>query len=77
MTLLEYIKQLQSKTDVDELASKCGTSVGQLKQVAYGHRRASASLAIDLDRETGGVVACEETRPDIDWAYLRGRQRAA
>ncbi|ANI16787.1 hypothetical protein A9C11_23690 [Pseudomonas citronellolis] len=77
MTLLEYIKQLQSKTDVDELASKCGTSAGQLKQVAYGHRRASASLAIDLDRETGGVVACEETRPDIDWAYLRGRQRAA
>ncbi|HBO8763220.1 MULTISPECIES: transcriptional regulator [Pseudomonas] len=77
MTLLEYMKQLETKTDVSDLASKCGTSVGQLKQVAYGHRRASASLAIDLDRETGGVVACEETRPDIDWAYLRGRQRAA
>ncbi|QIE84953.1 MULTISPECIES: transcriptional regulator [Pseudomonas aeruginosa group] len=77
MTLLEFIKRLDRKTELDGLATRCGTSVGQLKQVAYGHRRASAALAIDLDRETSGAVPCEETRPDIDWAYLRGRKSAA
>lgn len=77
MTLLEYIKQLESKAGLDALASRCGTSVGQLKQVAYGHRRANASLAIALDRETDGKVPCEVTRPDVDWGYLRGSAVAA
>ena len=30
------------------------------------------SLAISIDRESGGQVPCETTRSDVDWAYLRG-----
>lgn len=70
MTLLDYIKPLD-KAALIALARRCGTTPGQLKQVAYGNRRASASLAIALDRETEGAISCESTRPDIDWAYLR------
>ncbi|OLU23102.1 hypothetical protein BVH03_23015 [Pseudomonas sp. PA15(2017)] len=72
MTLIDFIKGLD-KEALEGFAACCGTSLGQLKQVAYGHRRASAALSISLDRETGGRVPCEETRPDIDWAYLRGK----
>lgn len=25
-----------------------------------------------IERATGGTVTCEELRPDVDWAYLRG-----
>ncbi|MDT4679101.1 transcriptional regulator, partial [Escherichia coli] len=25
-----------------------------------------------IEKATGGAVTCEELRPDIDWAYLRG-----
>lgn len=74
MTLHEYLKDLD-KASIEALASRCKTSTGQLKQVAYGFRRASPVLAIDLDRETQGAVPCEALRPDIDWAYLRDRQR--
>lgn len=70
MTLSEYLKTMD-KEGLEALASRCGTSVGQLKQVAYGNRRASAGLAVSLDRETSGVIHCEVLRPDIDWAYLR------
>lgn len=70
MTLSEYLKKMD-KEGLDALAKRCGTSVGQLKQVAYGNRRASAGLAVSLDRETGGEIRCESLRPDIDWAYLR------
>lgn len=70
MNLLEFIKALD-KQALQTLAGRCDTTPGQLKQVAYGHRRANAALAIALDRETLGLVPCEETRPDIDWAYLR------
>lgn len=71
MTLHDYIKALD-KPALDAFAARCLTSAGQLKQVAYGNRRASAGLAVCIERETQGVVTCEQLRPDIDWAYLRG-----
>ncbi|WP_095065337.1 YdaS family helix-turn-helix protein [Pseudomonas sp. Irchel s3f19] len=70
MTLSEYLKTMD-KEGLAAFARCCGTSAGQLKQVAYGNRRASAGLAVSLDRETGGAIRCEDMRPDIDWAYLR------
>lgn len=71
MDLLSFIKALDAGQQ-DQLAAAVGTSVGQLKQVAYGNRRASAQLAISIDRCTSGQVPCEVLRPDIDWQYLRG-----
>lgn len=72
MSLHAYIKKLD-RDELDQFANRCKTTAGQLKQVAYGNRRAGAGLAVNLDRETGGQVTCEELRPDIDWAYLRQR----
>lgn len=74
MTLLDFIKPLD-KVGLQKLAESCQTTPGQLRQVAYGNRRASAGLAIALDRASGGEIPCEETRPDIEWAYLRGTAR--
>lgn len=70
MTLLDYIKGLNG-AQLEAFALACDTSAGQLKQVAYGNRRANAGLAIAIDRETTGMVICEMLRPDIDWQYLR------
>lgn len=70
MTLLEYIKILDD-VQLKTFASRCNTSVGQLKQVAYGNRRANAALSISIDRHSDSRVTCESLRPDIDWQYLR------
>ena len=75
MSLHAYIKVLD-KTTLDSLAGRCETTAGQLKQIAYGNRRASVVLAVSLERETKGAVKCEQLRPDVDWAYLRGAQAA-
>lgn len=75
MSLHNYIKGLD-KAQLEGLAQRCQTSVGQLKQVAYGNRRAGAGLAVCLERETQGAVTCESLREDIDWQYLRGTQAA-
>jgi hypothetical protein len=53
------------------LAMRCETTFGHLRNVVYG-KDCGEKLAIAIDRETGGVVRCEELRPDVDWAYLRG-----
>lgn len=62
------------KTAREDLARRCDTSVGQLQQVAYGFRRCGEKLAIAIERETAGQISCEQLRPDVDWAYLRGTQ---
>ena len=76
MRLLEYMKALDAVA-LSKMAIACRTTVGQLRQVAYGNRRASTALAIAIDRCTEGEVPCEELRPDIDWKYLRGRSATA
>lgn len=75
MKLLDYIKPL-TKEQLEEFAESCGSTVGQIKQVAYG-RRASAELAIRIDIASQGKVCCEDIRGDIDWNYLRGTNAAA
>lgn len=73
MTLHDYIKLLDKHT-LESFAARCGTSVGQLKQVSYGNRRPGAALAISIERESLRSVVCEDMRPDIDWAYLRNSE---
>lgn len=75
MSLHAYIKNLD-KAKLDGLAARCETTTGQLRQIAYGNRRASVRLAVSLERETQGEVACKQLRPDVDWAYLRGSTAA-
>ena len=70
------LKSYWDRLDIPQrkaLAERCGTTFGHLRNVAYGYKPASESLAINLDRETGGQVPCETVRPDVDWAYLRSR----
>ncbi|MES2625934.1 MAG: YdaS family helix-turn-helix protein [Pseudomonadota bacterium] len=70
MTLFEFVKTLD-KDQLISFAERCGTSEGQIKQVAGGHRRAGESLAINIERETAGAITCDSLRPDVDWNYIR------
>lgn len=45
-----------------------------------GKRKVPAGVCPAIERATKGVVRCEDLRPDVDWAYLRGtgkKKRAA
>eukprot|EP01031_Cornospumella_fuschlensis_P049160 gene49160-biopygen39398 len=75
MKLLEYIRTM-SQEELSAFAERTGSTVGQIKQVAYG-RRASAELAIRIDIASCGDVTCEDIRSDINWAYLRGSDSAS
>lgn len=71
MNLNAYLKSL-SLDERDEFARRCGTSAAHLRNVGYGQKPCGESLAINVERESAGAVTCEELRPDVDWAYLRG-----
>lgn len=81
MTLLELLES-KSPTEQQSFAKACGSrSVLYLYHVARGHKRVGESLAINIERESGGSIRCEDLRPDVDWAYLRStkpkKRRAA
>lgn len=73
MKLRAYILTIP-KSERNAFAKRCGTSLGMLQQVAYGARSSGEKLAIAIERESSRAVTCEELRPDVDWAYLRGTQ---
>ncbi|MFV5212807.1 transcriptional regulator [Azonexus caeni] len=52
-------------------AAKLKVPPSLLSQWRTGVRRVPAERCPDIERESGGIVTCEELRPDVDWAYLR------
>ncbi len=64
-----YLSMTQDQRDA--FAARCETTGGHFRNVVYG-KTCGEKLAIAIERESLGVVRCEEMRPDVDWAYLRG-----
>lgn len=63
MELKQYLSRLASG-DRAKFAEQCGTSIGHLRNVAYGIRPASTELAVSIERESGGSVTRIEMFPD-------------
>lgn len=57
-------------------AKMFGVSVPAVYLWKSGQRTFPAELCPIAERETGGIVRCEEMRPDVDWAVLRGTSPA-
>ena len=59
------------------LARHIGVSPVLISQWANGHRPVPAERCPEIEKATSGEVTCEELRPDVDWAYLRGANTKA
>lgn len=73
--LLTYLNSLP-KAERQGFVTRCITSEGYLRKAISKGQRLGESLCINLDRESGGAVRCEDLRPDVDWAYLRASNPA-
>lgn len=58
-----------------DLAERIGVSRSYLSQMASGVSPISPERAVEIEKATKGCVTCEELRPDVDWAYLRGTRK--
>ena len=54
------------------LACTLGASVPAIYSWRNGTRSFPAELCPSIQKATSGEVRCEDLRPDVDWAYLRG-----
>jgi len=69
--LRTYINDLPVQ-DQALFAVRCGTTIGYLRKALSVGARIGESICINIERESLGAVRCEDLRPDVDWAYLRG-----
>ncbi len=51
------------------LAALLGVTPGAVSQWESG--KVPIQHCIEIEKATGGLVRCEELRPDMDWHYLR------
>lgn len=54
-----------------EFAKKLGVTQGTIGFWLH-NKPPTIERAIDIEKMTEGKVRCEDLRPDVDWAYLRG-----
>jgi hypothetical protein len=66
MELIDYLKSLDGDDALESFALRVGTTLGHLRNVAYGQRVASAALAAQIEIESKGLVQKSALRPD-DW----------
>jgi DNA-binding transcriptional regulator YdaS (Cro superfamily) len=64
MNLKSYLRTLKI-CEREPFASRCGCSLQHLRFVAYGAKRCSETLALAIERETGGQVTVAELRPQF------------
>jgi DNA-binding transcriptional regulator YdaS (Cro superfamily) len=70
MKLIDYLNALPVQAR-ENFAARCGTSFDYLRQVGYGNRPCSETLAINLERESDRALICETLCPKADWAFIR------
>ena len=73
--LLNYLNGMPVPAQ-EAFAKRCDTTIGYLRQIAYGHRACGAALAINIERESKRALLCEELCPvGVDWSYIRANRR--
>jgi DNA-binding transcriptional regulator YdaS (Cro superfamily) len=68
--LRKYLNSLAKERRAQFVAA-CDTSEGYLRKAISTGQKLGGDLCISIDRESSGIVTCEDLRPDADWAYLR------
>ncbi|WP_409266851.1 transcriptional regulator [Massilia sp. BHUDP2] len=59
------------------LGEQLGVTKGAVGQWKLPGRQVPAEHCPTIERITGGVVRCEDLRPDVDWQVIRSSGRRA
>jgi DNA-binding transcriptional regulator YdaS (Cro superfamily) len=70
MNLKTYLNSLPPH-ERQAFGERCGTSFAYLRQIGYHNRTCKIDMAINLERESGGVLLCETLCPLADWQFIR------
>jgi DNA-binding transcriptional regulator YdaS (Cro superfamily) len=69
--LLRFLNALQ-KSERLTFCDAIGSSERYLRKAVSAKQKLGAELCIKIEQRSARSVVCEDLRPDVDWAYLRG-----
>jgi len=75
MDLRQYLNTL-SPTSQRDFARACQTSLNYLRKGLSTGQKFKMELCIRIEKNSEGVVCCEEIRPDLidEWEHYRNRE---
>ena len=77
MLRMDLKNYLEGRRAGKNLAGILGVSPVIISQWKTGAKQVPAERCPAIEKATGGVVRCEDLRPDVDWAYLRASIQTA
>lgn len=69
-SLRNYLNSM-SRSDQEDFASKCKTSLGYLRKALSTGQKLGIELASRLQKHSGGAVRATDIRPDVDWTEFQ------
>lgn len=63
---------MQGRGSAIRLAKEVGAFTSDLTNWTTGKRQVPAERCPKIEQATGGLVRCEDLRPDVPWSVLRG-----
>lgn len=73
MELSEYVSAERGRAA--SLARGLGVKPVVVSRWANGKKPVPVERCPSIERLTGGVVLCEQLRPDVEWGYLRNSSK--
>lgn len=70
MNLSTYF-ETHGRGSATKLAEAINAFSSDVSSWATGNRQVPAERCPEIEEATGGMVRCEELRPDVNWAVLR------
>ena len=71
MNLSTYFER-EGRGAAIRLAKEIGAFTSDMSSWAKGLRQVPAERCPAIEQATGGLVRCEDLRPDVPWAIVRG-----
>ncbi|MES2685698.1 MAG: YdaS family helix-turn-helix protein [Pseudomonadota bacterium] len=68
--LLKYLNSLPAEERAP-FAKRCNTTEGYIRKVCSTGGKLGEGICINVERESGRKVLCEQMRPDVDWHFIR------
>lgn len=54
-----------------DFAKAVSAPLRTLYNIAYLGRKANAAIAVQIEKETRGIIRADDLRPDIEWSAIR------
>ncbi len=69
MQLIDHLRALKTRDAQEAFAARVGSSIGHLRNVAYGYKPCATDLAVAIEADTKGAVQRRTLRPNDYWRH--------